>query len=477
VQASVGGWCDLSHPALAVVQIVPSRRWFRACLVLAPLFTGCFLGQSAWKHADAAEARSERPNLIVLVADDLRWDALGCAGNATVHTPHLDRLAAEGLHFANSFVTDSICAPSRASILTGQYVRRHGIDDFAKTFTAEQWAETYPALLRRSGYRTGFIGKYGVGSVMPEAEFDCWRGFAGQGDYFQPDSEMHLTTVMGDQAIEFLHGGQANQPFCLSISFKAPHSQVEAAGGEYPPDPHDARLYADLVIPPPPTFGERFFEALPAWARESEGRRRWLLREYDRPDRYQESLRNYYRLVTGIDREVGRIREALRELGLDGDTLIVFTSDNGYFLGGRGLVDKFFMYEESIRVPLIVFDPRLPAENGGRQVESMVLNIDLAPTLLDYASVAAPVGMQGRSWRPLVEGRDAAWRIDWFYEHHYSHGGTIPPSEGVRTERWKYIRWTAADPLEEHNLTDDPAHQETLLELRGRWQELREELR
>jgi arylsulfatase A-like enzyme len=294
---------------------------------------------------------------------------------------------------------------------------------------------------------------------------------------------------MGDQAIEFLRSLEAGQPFCLSVSFKAPHSQEEEAGREYPIDPRDEDLYAGVAIPPPPTVGERFFAALPAWARESEGRLRWLRRGYDRPGRYQEALRNYYRLVTGMDREVGRIRAALADLGLERETLIVFTSDNGYFLGGRGLVDKFFMYEESIRVPLIVFDPQLPESERGRRLDPMVLNVDVAPTLLDYAGVAVPSGMQGASLRPLVEGRDVEWRKEWFYEHHYQHTGTIPPSEGVRTDRWKYLRWTAvepaaeelydlgSDPLEEHNLAADPAHQQTLAELRGRWEALREGLK
>lgn len=433
----------------------------------------------------AAEPR--KPNFVFLLADDLRADALGCAGNKFAQTPHVDQLAAQGVYFANSFATDAICAPSRASFLSGQYVRRHKIDDFAKTFTVEQWAATYPALLRANGYRTGFIGKYGVGDRMPAAEFDYWRGFPGQGNFFEKGSAQHLTARMGDQAIEFLRD-ESPRPFCLSISFKAPHTQNEKPGQEYPVDSRDASLFVDVEIPPPPTAGERFFDLLPDFLKTSEGRRRWKARAYDDPARYAEGLRNYHRLVTGLDREVGRIRDALRERGLDRDTLIIFTSDNGYFLGGRGLVDKFFAYEESIRVPLVVFDPRLGESQRGRRLDALALNIDLAPTLLDYAGVATPPAMQGRSLRPLVEGRDTEWRREFFYEHHFRFRGMIPPSEAVRTERWKYVRFyeeqpvfeqlfdLETDPLEINNLAADPHHDATLRELREKWRKHAAEL-
>src|SRR5262245_40726033 len=212
-----------------------------------------------------AEERHElsRPNLVFLLADDLRFDGLHCTGNPVVQTPNLDQLAAKGVVFRNMFVTDSICACSRAGFLTGQHVRRHKIDDFAKTFSLDAWKQTYPALLRQHGYRTGFIGKYGIGSKMPEQEFDYWRGFPGQGNYFDNGSREHLTRRMGDQAVEFLRGAKAGQPFCLSISFKAPHSQTEVPGREYPSDPRDEKLYAGLQMPAPPTVGEKFFQALP----------------------------------------------------------------------------------------------------------------------------------------------------------------------------------------------------------------------
>jgi arylsulfatase A-like enzyme len=442
--------------------------------------------------APAAGPRAaDRPTSIVFVlADDLRWNALGCTGDRVVRTPNIDRLAAHGTLFRNAFVTSSICAVSPASILSGQYARRHGIQDFDTPFSARRWAQTYPALLRAAGYRTGFVGKFGVGKdVGPlAAAFDYWRGLPGQaGPFFDPQdpTHTHATARFGGQAREFLRGCVPGKPFCLSVSFSAPHAR-DGDPREFAPDPRDETLYAGVTIPAPRTAGEQYFRLLPDFVQRSEGRRRWR-RRFATPEMFQRTVRDYYRLITGIDREVGRIVGALGERGLADDTLIVFTSDNGFFLGERGLADKWLPYEPSVRVPLVVYDPRQPAGRRGREVGAMALNIDLAPTLLDYAGVAAPAGMQGRSLRPLVRGERPAWRGEWFYEHH-TLPRIIPPSEAVRTERWKYIRWVGADPAiedlydlgqdpcEEHDLAGWPEHAETLGWLRGRWGRLRKEL-
>jgi arylsulfatase A-like enzyme len=454
----------------------------RRLLGLTCAFVG--LGQPTVLQAQEP-GRAVRPNIIFLLADDLRWDALGCMGNCIIQTPHIDALAKRGVRFRNAFVTTSICAVSRASIFTGQYARRHKINDFVTDLAPEAFARTYVALLRAAGYRVGFIGKFGVGARLPAKAFDYWRGFPGQGSYFKKGETVHLTRRMGDDALEFLKTCDRGTPFCLSVSFKSPHAQ-DGAPREFPPDPRDEDLYANVKIPVPKTADDQFFRALPEFVQKSEGRKRWQ-RRFATPEQYQKVVRDYYRLITGMDREIGRIVAALEQLGLADNTLIVFTSDNGFFLGERGMADKWLMYEESIRVPLIVCDPRLPAPRRGNSVEAMALNIDLAPTLLDYAGLPAPREMQGRSLRPLVAGRPVAWRTDWFYEHH-TLPKIIPPSEGVRTERWAYLRWMAvepaveelydvqADPLEEHNLAGRPEHRETLARLRARWEKLRKEL-
>jgi len=460
-----------------------SPRWR---LYLAGLTAALLLAGSPRTSQAQQPPKAARPNIVFLLADDLRWDALGCMGNRIIQTPNLDALAKRGVLFRNAFVTTSICAVSRASIFTGQYARRHRINDFKTDLSPEAFARTYVALLRAAGYRVGFIGKYGVGVNLPAAAFDYWRGFPGQGSYFTKKETVHLTQRMGDQALEFLKAQDRKTPFCLSVSFKSPHA-MDRAAREFPPDPRDEKLYEDVTIPVPKTAADKYFRALPEFAQQSEGRARWKLR-FATSEQYQKVVRDYYRLITGMDREIGRIVAALEQLGLTDNTIIIFSSDNGFFLGERGMADKWLMYEESIRVPLIVSDPRLPPAQRGRGVAAMALNIDLAPTMLDYAGIKAPQTMQGRSLRPLVEGKSGAWRKDWFYEHH-TLPKIIPPSEGVRTERWTYLRWMGvepvieelydlqADPLQEHNLAGQAAHRDTLTRLRARWEQLRRELK
>lgn len=442
----------------------------------------------------SALVASARPNLLFLLTDDHRWDTLGAAGNAVIHTPHLDRLARDGTRFANAFVTTSICAVSRASIFSGQYARRHGIEDFARTFTPAQWADTYPARLRAAGYRTGFIGKFGVGAAPAVAamakEFDFWRGRPGQGGPFiAPDdpTRTHATARMGDEALEFLRTAPPDRPWCLSVSFTAPHARDGQPREFFPTDPRDDHLFVTNPPPAPPlATGAAFAKLLPAVQR-SEARTRWE-RRFATPERAQETRTDYARLIAGVDREVGRLRAALEELGMATNTVIVFTSDNGFYLGDRGLADKWFMHEESIRVPLLVADLRRPGR--GRVREELVLNLDVAPTLLDYAGLEPSPAMQGRPLRPLAEGRRVRdWRTEFFYEHHFDYGGRIPTSEGVRTMRWSYWRWTMEvpvaeelydlrrDPGQQRNLAADPRHRRTLEKLRGRWAELGEELR
>ena len=222
--------------------------------------------------------RDPAPNLIFLLADDLRHDALGYAGNPTVRTPHLDGLAARSTVFENAYVTTSICAVSRASILSGQYARRHGIVDFSATFSDSSWRTTYPALLRQAGYHTGFVGKWGVGErdTMGPYRFDHWAGFGGQGRYEGRDSAgryRHLTRRMGEEATTFIEQAPTDRPFLLNVSFKAPHVQ-DGDARQFVYDTTFAGLYADADIPRPPTAAAEYFERLPAHLQTSEGRRR-----------------------------------------------------------------------------------------------------------------------------------------------------------------------------------------------------------
>lgn len=427
-----------------------------------------------------------KPNIVFLLVDDLRWNALGCMGDKIVKTPNIDKLAANGVLFRNAFVTTSICWASRASIFTGQWMRRHGVGMGKKEdFKPGAWPQTYPAIMKANGYRTGFIGKFGVGDAKQiaahQADFDYWRGLPGQaGMFFEKDdpTHTHKTARFGNEALEFLRDCQAGKPFCLSLSFNAVHAR-DHQPREYPPDIRDEGLYDGIDIPLPKLATDEAFKRLPEAVQKSEGRTRYGWR-FDEPQKAQAILHDYYALITGVDREVGRIREALQAQGLADNTLIFFTGDNGYALADRGMADKWYAYEEDLRVPLIIFDPRLPGNRRGQQETNMVLNVDLAPTLLDLCGFKAPPVMQGRSLKPIIEGHPPSdWRTEFFYEH-YSVPDRIPPVEAVRTERFKYIRWMEPnpvveelydlqnDPLEEHDLFHDPGQAELVKSLQAK---------
>ena len=437
--------------------------------------------------AAPTEAAKEPPNIIFLLTDDQRADTMGCAGNPIIQTPNMDEMAQHGVRFANAFVTTSICASSRASIFTGQWTRRHGINDFKTPFSEAALAQTYPMLLRGAGYRIGFIGKYGVGAKkdLPVDQYDYWKGFPGQGKYENKDEDgnyKHLTQIMGEQAIEFLQGCSKEQPFCLSVSFKAPHCQ-DGDPRQFIYDPAYEDLYKDVTIPTGEKMERRFFDALPEFLQTSEARARWQIR-FLMPEMFQESVKSYYRLITGVDVVIGKIREQLAKLNFRDNTVIILTGDNGFYLGEYGLAGKWFPHEESIRVPLIVFDPTADQKRQGAMVERMVLNVDIAPTILELAGLQAPEQMQGRSLAPLLKGEKPKWRTDFFYEHLFEHP-TIPRSEALRTERWKYTRYIdydceelydlKRDPQETVNLAGEKKRARTLRSLRKRCDELAQE--
>jgi len=442
-------------------------------LGLALAIAACLLVRTAAADEPAP------PNIVFLLTDDQRWDTLGCMGNPIIQTPNIDRLAEQGVVFTHCFVTTSICMTNRACIFTGQYAARHGVWSFRTNFTPEQLRWTYPGRLKEAGYYLGFIGKWGVGQP-PKELFDYNQGWPGQNRYFhqQDGRTLHLTSIMSDQAMEFFDGLPADRPFCLSISFKAPHCQY-GHPEQFLYDPKLESLYQDATIPPPPLSEPEFFEALPEFLRQSENRVRWQVR-FSTPEKYQKMVKAYYRLISGVDRVVGRIRDKLREKGLEDNTVIIFSGDNGFYLGERGFAGKWLAHEVSLRVPLVVFDPRLPDEKRGRRRDEMVLSIDIAPTILALAEQPIPEQMQGESLLPLVQGYNTAWRTEFFYEHLFAHA-RIPANEAVRDQRFKYIRYVKSDPLfeelydlktdphEARNLAPLPEYRAKLKEMRRRW--------
>jgi arylsulfatase A-like enzyme len=451
--------------------------------VLACASVGCHESSAVPDHADQA-ATARRPNIVFLLADDMRWDATSYAGNAVVRTPNLDALANAGVSFQNAYVTTPICAISRASIFMGQYARRHGILDFTQGLSPAALSESYPALLREAGYRTGFIGKFGVGNVPPAALFDFWRGFAGQGFYETTDSAghaIHLTRLMTEQAVEFLENQSGDVPFALSVSYKAPHVQ-DGDDRQYIPESADRTMYTTVSIAPPATADDTYWAGLPEFFRtNNEGRARWY-GLFGTPEKYQESVKGYYRMVNGLDRSVGKIVETLRRRGLDQNTVIIFTSDNGFLLGEHGLSHKWYGFEPSVRVPMVIYDPRATANNR-RANPSIALNIDIAPTLLDLAGVPVPAGMQGRSLVPIMHGATGDERADFLFEHLYPLP-SIKRSSGVVGGQFKYLRYLdpdpnyevlydlSSDPLETTNVASIPAYGPILDSLRRRHQAL-----
>lgn len=433
------------------------------------------------------QAASPRPNLLLILTDDQRFDMMGRM-NPTIQTPQMDGLAREGVRFENAFVTTSICAASRASILCGVVERTHQFTFGTPPLAARFTDRSYPALLKAAGYRTGFVGKFGI-KVEKGATARMFDFFAplNRSPYMkkQKDGSLrHLTDIEGDRAVEFLRSVKADQPFCLSVSFNAPHAE-DRDPRQYIWPPEVDGLYTDLTVPPPALGEPAFFAAQPKFLQESMNRDRWYWR-FDTPEKYQRMVKGYWRMISHVDRVVGRLREELRARGLERNTVIVFTADNGYFLGERGFAGKWLPYDLSLRVPLIVADPRPGRMKASARPTAIALNIDLAPTLLELAGCQPPPSMQGRSLVLLLTGRAPKdWRSDFWCEH-LMENPRIIKHEGVRSLRYRYSRYFEQDPvyeelfdlehdkLETHNLAGEPAYAKLLGTMRHRCDELRD---
>ncbi|MFO8153434.1 sulfatase [Thioalkalivibrio sp.] len=432
----------------------------------------------------------QRPNIIFFLSDDQRADFLGCAGHPIVKTPSIDSLAADGTRFENAFVTTSICAASRATLFTGLWERSHKYTFGTPPIDMAMIEASYPAVLKRAGYRTGFVGKFGVSAARGGTAkmFDSFVPL-GRNPYFKKQDEgppRHLTDITGDKAIEFLESHGGDQPFCLSVSFNAAHAEDSDKEDHFPYPPSEASLYQDVTIPDPLVRTD-FWQDLPKFFQDSMHRDRWFWR-WDTPEKYQRNVKAYYRMITGLDRNIGRVQDALAANGMADNTVIIFMGDNGYYKGSRGFAGKWSHFEESLRVPLVVFDPRGPAKSQGQVVDEMALNVDVPATIVSLALEPVPESYQGRSLLPLIHARPVTqWRSDFFCEHLMDHAD-IPKYEGVRGQRYVYARYfqnlpegeflhdLKEDPLELKNLADDAAHADILARMRARCDELRDEL-
>ena len=404
---------------------------------------------------------SNRPNIIFILTDDQRWDMLGCAGNTIISTPNIDNIAKKGVRFSHAFVTTPICAASRASILTGLFERTHDFT-FGKPPLKKEYSNTsYPYLLKNAGYRTGFVGKFGVkletsiDSIFSSKNvngFPYWKVVDGKKKY--------LTDLQGDQAIQFIQGSVVKQePFCLSLSFSAPHADDDAKEQYFWPATLDS-MYTSVKMPIPATARKEFYDSFPDFLKGTMSRERWHWR-FDTPEKFQQMVKGYYRMITAVDQTVGRITDELNKLGIADNTIIIFMGDNGYYLGDRGYADKWLMHDVSTRVPLIIYDPR-KSGTSKKVFDQMVLNIDVAPTILSFAGIPIPKQMHGKSLLPLINGAVNKW-YDTIFCEHLMREPQIPNSECIRTKQWKFIRYPhhpeyielydlIKDPWEEHNL-------------------------
>jgi N-acetylglucosamine-6-sulfatase len=446
-----------------------------------------FAGVARRSLSAGLDSKTAKKNIVLVLSDDHRYDFMGfmTGSPAFLETPNMDRMAKQGAHLANAFVSTSLCSPSRASILTGQYMHHHHIVDNQRP--APEGTIFFPQYLQKAGYQTAFIGKWHMGHEddSPRPGFDYWASFRGQGTYFNPMLNInnerrtfqgYTTDVLTDQALAWLKDGRdAGRPFFLYLSFKAVHYPFQ------PADRYKGR-YGKAQVKRPETMAntERNYQTQPNWVRE----RRYSIHGVDHMETgqydndpvpsFDELYKQYCETVHGLDENLGRVLKYLDETGLSKSTLVIYMADNGFELGEHGFYDKRDAFEESIRVPMLAYAPGLI--EPGTKVAQMVQNIDIAPTLLEAAGVQLPKapGMDGRSFLSLLRGESVKWRDHILYEYYWEWNFPATPTVfAIRTERFKYIFYQGVwdydgfydlqtDPHERHNLIDVPAYSEQI---------------
>jgi N-acetylglucosamine-6-sulfatase len=434
----------------------------------------------------AGSQEQARPrNIILILSDDHRFDFMGFHERAPdfLATPGFDRMAGEGAHLANAFVNTALCSPSRASILTGMYPHEHGVVDNQSSL--RQGLTLFPEILRASGYTTAFVGKWHMGEHTddPQPGFDRWVSFPGQGVYFDPELnidgqrrkvEGYITDILTEHALDWLDEVRdGGKPFMLYLSHKAVHA-------EFLPAPRHKGRFADIEIPYPATMAEtqENYEGKPLWVRAQRGSWHGVDHLFHGAMTFDELYRGYAETLLGLDESVSRILAYLDENGLAESTLVLYMSDNGFLLGEHGLIDKRHAYEESMRIPMLVWAPGLVAP--GSRIEEMVLNVDVAPTVLELAGAMIPETMDGASFLPLLRGEDVPWRDEmlfvYYWEFPFPHTPTVL---ALREERYKYIFnhgvWDTnelydleADPRETRNRIDDLDQEDRVATMRRR---------
>jgi len=439
------------------------------------------------KNSKNKDSRTSGRNIILVLSDDHRYDFLGFMPQAPafLETPNMDRMAQQGAHLVNAFVSTSLCSPSRASILTGRYMHHHRIVDNQRPEPAG--TVFFPQYLQQAGYQTAFIGKWHMGHEVddPRPGFDHWVSLKGQGEYFdlilnvngkRQQFQGYTTDVLTDRALDWLQTGRDPQrPFFLYLSHKAVHYPFQ-------PAPRHAGRYAKSPIVRPETMAntEENYQTQPHWVHE----RRYSIHGVDHMETgpydndpvpsFDDLYHQYCETLHSLDENLGRMLSYLDESGLGQSTLVVYMGDNGFALGEHGFYDKRDAFEESIRIPMLAYAPGWI--QPGTQVTPMVQNIDLAPTLLEAAGVPVPsaAGMDGRSFLPLLRGQSVSWRDHILYEYHWEWNFPATPTTfAIRTDRYKYIFYHGVwdydgfydlqtDPHERHNLINVPAFRDRI---------------
>ncbi len=475
----------------AVLRSTPSA------VSLVMVFAALALQPAAYAPAqtqESAKSSPERPNILFVLCDDIRWNALSCMGHPHLKTPHIDALAAEGMLFENSFCTTSLCSPSRASILSGLYAHAHGVTNNFTEYPDDMG--TFPRQLQAAGYETAYLGKYHMGenNDEPRPGFDYFVTHKGQGKYFDTEfnfngkerrvAKGYYTTVVTDMAQEWIQGRSGEEPWMLMIGHKAPHSF-------YYPEPKYEHAFDDVEVNYPHSSFQ--LDGKPDWIRQRlttwhgiygpifDWRKKFPDTSAAGVMEFQDMVRAYWGTILSVDDSMGRLVELLRQRGELDNTVILFMGDNGLLEGEHGMVDKRTMHEASIRVPLVIRYPGL-AGGAAKRVPEQVLTVDIAPTICELAGAQPLADVHGRSMVKMLDGGDADWRTAWFYHYNYEKQFPYTPNiRGIRTDRWKLVRYPHGDggpdrhlaelydiqndPMEGNNLINDPKQKKRVEQL------------
>lgn len=422
-------------------------------------------------------------NVVFILVDDHRYDAMGHMGHPFLETPNMDRLAREGANFTAAYVTTSLCSPSRASILTGLYAHSHRVVD--NNNPVPEGIRFFPEYLQAAGYETAFFGKWHMGgeSDAPRPGFDRWVSFRGQGTYLPSKSGLnvdgervpqrgYITDEITDYCLQWLNTRSGEKPFFIYLSHKAVHAEF------IPAERHQGR-YENATWTPPVTMPltDENFRDKPRWVKDQRNSWHGVDFAYHGNLNVEQYYKRYCETLLAVDESIGKVMAALQARNSLEDTLIIYMGDNGFCFGEHGLIDKRTAYEASMRVPLMAYCPKLFP--GGQSIDKVVANIDIGPTVLEAAGLRTPDHMQGRSFYGLLQGKSENWRDSLLYEYYWERNfPQTPTMHALRTADWKYIHYFGIwdtdelydirhDPLEQKNLINDPRQKQRINQLRN----------